>query len=119
MSTALSPVPGHSLRSGTGGLIYYVGLQTPHSSCEDGRVVGAFMKMTLKRVGLHPDACPGPPGALSQSVSQGLAQMAPHFLSVHARLAACGTVVTRTSGLSQMVHAPSPDLQLGPGHRGK
>lgn len=72
------------------------------------------MKMMLKRVGLHPDACPGPPGALSQSVSQGLAQMAPHFLSVHTRLAACGTVVTRTSGLSQMVHAPSPDLQLGP-----
>lgn len=87
--------------------------------CEDEHVVGEFMKMTLKRVGLRPDACPGPPGALSQPVGQELAQVAPHFLRVHARLAARGTVVTRTSGLSQIVHAPSPDLQLGPRHRGK
>lgn len=40
--------------------------------------------------------------------------MAPHFLRVHTQLAACGLVVAGTSGLSQMVHAPSPDLWLGP-----
>lgn len=39
--------------------------------------------------------------------------MAPHFLTAHTRLAACGMVVTGTSGPSQMVHAPSPDLWLG------
>lgn len=56
----------------------------------------------------------GTPGAPSQPGGQELAQVAPHFLRAHTRLAAHGTAVAGTSGLSQMVRAPSPDLWRPP-----
>lgn len=68
----------------------------------------------MKGVGLHPDTSSGPLGAPSLPGSQEPAQVAPHFLRVHARMAVCGTAVVGTSALSQIFHCPSPDLWLGP-----
>lgn len=68
----------------------------------------------MKGVGLHPDIFSAPLGAPSQPGSQEPAQVAPHFLRVHARLAARGAAVAGTSALSQMFHCPRPDLRLGP-----
>lgn len=66
-------------------------------------------------MGLYPGTSSGPLGAPSQPGSQEPAQVAPHFLRVHARMAACGPAAAGASALSQIFHRPSPDLGPGPG----
>lgn len=111
--------PTHGLRPhNMAPAVYHAG---PQQATRRDSAHSDFMKMKMQACeegGSPPCLFLEPPspnlGALGQLGGQEPAQVVPHFPRAHARLAACGTAAAGTSGLSQMVHASSPDWWPGP-----